>query len=312
MPDEAVTADDEFAAIAADYLDDLSRRHPDTATELGDHRFDSRLPERSEASASAERAALAGFTGRLDRLDMNALSPELRVDAELVAERLARRIFELDELREDTWNPLAANPGQAIYGLLARDFAPLPDRLASVAGRLAQVPEALADARRLLSTVPNAMPKVHLETATTQFDGTIALVRSVPDSAEIGKVRPAALDALAEHRDWLSARLAGDAEFADPRIGQERFARKLSLTLSAEADADAVLTRAEADLDRVTEEITELAASLGGTPREVLDRLAADAPDGDTILRFCADALAAQTAFVAGHDLVTLYDDPVE
>jgi len=136
-------------------------------------------------------------------------------------------------------------------------------------------------------------------------------------------VRPAALDALAEHRDWLSARLeahkgAGDDQtaggdgFADPRIGDALFARKLALTLSASADAGAVLARAEADLDRVTQEITELASRLGGTPREVLDRLGAAAPDGANILTFCAQALAAQTAFVRDHDLVTLYDDPVE
>jgi uncharacterized protein (DUF885 family) len=308
LPEDAVTAHAEFAAIAADYLDDSSQRHPATATELGDHRFDTRLPERTEATLTAERTALAGFTARLDRLDAEALSPELKVDAEMVAEHVARRSFELDELREDTWNPLLANPGQAIYGLLARDFAPLPDRLTSAAGRLAQVPATLADARRLLG----AMPKVHLETAITRFDGTIALVRGIPESAEIDRVRPAALAALTEHRDWLSARLSGDAEFRDPRIGPGRFAEKLSLALSAQADADAILARAEADLTRITAEITEVAASLGGAPRAVLDRLAADAPDGDTILRFCADALARQTEFVRDHDLVTLYDDPIE
>ena len=48
----------------------------------------------------------------------------------------------------------------------------------------------------------------------------------------IESVRPAALEALVEHRLWLSARLDdGEDSFADPRIGPERFARKLSLTL---------------------------------------------------------------------------------
>jgi uncharacterized protein (DUF885 family) len=311
-----VSAADELAVIAADYLDDLAERHPDVATELGDHRFDNLLPERTVVARSAERAALDGFADRVAALDTGALSDEERVDAEMLAEDVARRIFEIDELAEDTWNPLAANPGRAIYLVLARDFAPLPDRLASVAARLAQVPAVLADARAMLG----AMPKVHIETAITQFEGTIGLVRGqIPE--RVGKVREAALDALAEHRDWLSAKLAeggapggehGGGAFADPRIGPERFARKLSLTLSAKAGADAVLARAEADLDRVTEEITALAAELGGSPREVLGRLAADAPDGDTILRFCGEALAAQTAFVRDHDLVTLHNDPVE
>jgi hypothetical protein len=251
----------------------------------------------------------------------------------MMADDVARRLLEIEELREHTWNPLLANPGQAIYMLLARDYAPLPERLRSLASRLAAVPDSLAAARASLGL----LPKVHLETAITQFGGTIALLTEEVDRALLAapsaagyveRVRPAALDALAAHRDWLAARLsqgggAGDGgpegigvrkgnQFADPRLGPELFSRKLSLTLSAAADADAILARAEADLERVTEEITRVAAGLGGTPREVLGRLGAAAPDEATILRFCADALAAQTAFVADHDLITLYDDPVE
>src|SRR5207248_9376060 len=99
--------------------------------------------------------------------------------------------------------------------------------------------------------------------------------------------------------------------------GPERFGRKLSLTLSAAADADAILARAEADLDRVSEQITELAAQITGAAgpgvaRQVLDRLAADVPGNATILEFCRDALAEQTAFVTGHRLITVYDDPIE
>ena len=318
----AARAAAEFAELAADYLDDLARRHPDTATSLGDHRFDDRLPDESGQALAAERRALDAFTARLAAIEVAALSAELRVDAAMLADGLARRIFQIAELRENTWNPLQANPGQAIYLLLARDFAPLSDRLAAVAGRLAQVPEALAVARRQLE----GMPRVHLETAIGQFDGTIKLAGGEVDAAlrraggqrqaaaaALGKVRPAALEALAAHRDWLSAKLAASGgDFADPRIGAERFARKLSLTLSAQADSDAILARAEADLERITEHITALAAELGGTPRQVLDQLAAAAPDEQTILAFCAGALAAQTDFVRDRDLVTLYDDPVE
>jgi uncharacterized protein (DUF885 family) len=327
-----------FQRLAEDYLGDLARRHPDIATELGDHRFDDQLPDRGAAALAAERQSLGEFAARLTAIDQADLDQESRVDAAVLGNDAARRLFELEDLREHTWNPLLANPGQAIYALLARDYAPLPDRLRSLAGRLAVVPDSLAAARAALGQ----MPKVHLETAIAQFGGTIGLVTEEVNAAlrraatggavitgsgaaataavvaEVESARPAALAALAEHRDWLSARLAGDDPeaggpgFADPRLGRDMFARKLSLTLSAAADADAILARAEVDLERVTGEITEVAAALGGTPREVLDRLSAAAPDEATILAFCADALAAQTAFVREHDLVTLYDDPVE
>jgi uncharacterized protein (DUF885 family) len=335
---EAGPAAAQFRRLAQDYLDDLANRHPDTATDLGDHRYDDRLPRHDAAALDDERRGLDEFAARLTAIDQAGLDAELRVDAAVLGNDVARRLFEITELREHAWNPLLANPGQAIYMLLARDYAPLPDRLHALAGRLAAVPGSLAAARTALGQ----LPKVHLETAITQFGGTIGLVTEEVNAAlrqaanvhavrtgsgaavtaaviaEVEKVRPAALAALAEHRDWLSARLAGDdpeaggGGFADPRIGRELFSRKLSLALSAASDADAILARAEADLERVTGEITEVAARLGGTPREVLGRLSTAAPDEATILAFCVDALAAQTAFVRSHDLVTLYDDPVE
>jgi len=317
-----MNTDAEFARLAREYLDDRAERHPDAATGLGDHRFDARLPDPSAQAVAGERRALDGWAGRLAAIDRGALSAEHRVDAAMMADGVARRVFEIDELREHTWNPLLANPGKAIYQLLARDVAPLPERLDSVAGRLAGVPAALAEARRQLGQ----MPRVHLETAIGQFDGTIALVSNQIDTAledapecaaQLAQVRPAALEALTRHRAWLSARLAEADGFADPRIGPERFARKLSLTLSAAADADAILARAEADLDRVSEQIAELAARITGAAgpgavRQVLDRLAGDVPDDTTILEFCRDALAAQTAFVTDHRLLTVYDDPIE
>jgi uncharacterized protein (DUF885 family) len=326
---DAARAKEEFRRLAEDYLDDLASRHPDIATDLGDHRFDDRLPDRRQTALDDERRGLDEFAARLTAVDHAGLDQELRVDAAVLGNDVARRLFEIEELREHTWNPLLANPGQAVYTLLARDYAPLPDRLRSLAGRLAAVPESLAAARATLGR----MPKVHLETAISQFDGTIGLVteevnHALRQAANIGgaaqasdaveRVRPAALEALGAHRDWLSARLAGDDQaaggdgFADPRLGPGLFSRKLSLTLSAAAEAGAILARAEEDLERVTTEIDEVAAALGGTPREVLDRLGAAAPDEATILSFCADALSAQTAFVREHDLVTLYDDPVQ
>jgi uncharacterized protein (DUF885 family) len=322
-------ADRDFVRLAGDYLDDRAERHPDLATGLGDHRFDGRLPDLSAAALADERRALDRWAAGLDALDADSLSAEHRVDAAIMADSVARRIFELDDLREHTWNPLPANPGKAIYMLLARDFAPLPDRLESVASRLAEIPRTLAEARAHLGPAP----RVHLETAIGQFDGTIALVSKEIDAAledapasgpRIAQVRPAALEALAGHRAWLGARLdeaaPGPDGDRDPRIGPERFARKLSLNLSAAADADAILARAQDELDLVSEQIAELAADLAGPGaqagpegvRRVLDRLAQDVPDEATILDFCRDALTAQTAFVTARRLVSVFDDPVQ
>jgi uncharacterized protein (DUF885 family) len=335
-------SDRQFATLARQYLDDQGRRHPDFATELGDHRFDSHLPVLSADALASERQVLGRWADAMAGLDPSRLTAEHQVDAAMMSGHIERQIFELDELHEPAWNPLLANPGRAVYQLLARDFAPLHERLISVAGRLAEVPGTLAAARELLG----AMPQVHLETAIGQFAGTISLVAAVldrvladtpedsPDGAavrrELDRVRPAALTALDEHRTWLSAQLTATPAdgFADPRLGAQRFARKLSLTLNAQADADAILARAHADLDRVSEEIAAVAADIAGTTapgragasaaqgdpvvRQVLGRLAADGPDNQSILALGRQALTQQTGFVAEHQLVTLFDDPVE
>jgi uncharacterized protein (DUF885 family) len=321
--------DGAFASYAAATLDGLLERQPEWATSVGDHRHDGRLTVGTAAYYhEASRWAgerLAGLAG----IDADRMSPQYRVDAQILANQLARLAFMIGELREHEWNPMAANPGRAIYNLLARDFAPPADRLRSAAGRLAMLPESLAAARAVLG----AMPEVHIETALTQFAGTRRLLTgeltrraSQVNGAEkeLSVVLPQALEALAEHTRWLEERLAsGQREgFREPRLGTDLFSRKLRLVLDTELPAEQILARAEADLARMTEELTVAAAELmgakGAAPdkadvvRAALDSLAADAPDDSTILGLVRAAYTAQRDFVAAHDLVTVFDDPLE
>ncbi|MGB9112333.1 MAG: DUF885 domain-containing protein [Acidimicrobiales bacterium] len=321
------TANDDFAAFAKGALDDALKHRPDWATEVGDHRYDDELPGASPQALETWRTIAGKHLERLAGFDLDAINAENRVDANLLRNAFEQIAYALDELREHTWNPMASNPGRAIYGLTSRDFAPPGDRLRSLARRLAAIPGALATARSNLG----AMPRVHLETALGQFAGTAALIvgeidrllaLSPASRTEIDRVRPLALEALDAHRAWMSERLAvseRDHSFRDPRIGAERFRRKLALELDAEADAPSILARAEADLERVTEEITDAASRRLSRPpsspdvvRDALDALAADAPNNDTILDLASSALEAQIAFVEENAVVTTYKDRFE
>jgi Bacterial protein of unknown function (DUF885) len=195
-----------------------------------------------------------------------------------------------------------------------------------VARRLAAVPAALAAARPVAG---DRMPRVHLETALSQFEGTERLIGAELDRAlaaapdgqvpgDLAAARAAALDAIAEHRRWLAQRLAAGA-FRNPRIGPELFAKKLQLTLESGTVPEELLARAQADLDDATGQITETAARLepgGGNPaelvRRVLDRLAADAPDDTTILGLVGRAFNQELAFVKERDFVAVPDDLVD
>ncbi|MFL6115472.1 MAG: DUF885 domain-containing protein [Catenulispora sp.] len=335
----AETSDSTFERLAAVILDGLWDRHPDWAGELGLHEYDARLPDHSAEGLAAQSAWLAERAGDLAGIDTATLSVQNRADAAILATQLAVMRFQIDELREREWNPAEANPGVALYTLLARDYAPAGTRLTAFAGRLTQVPATLAANRALLAGKP--LSRIHLELAIGQFAGTIELVGSGLDTelaaagdgaadarSAVDAVRPAAVAALEEHVAWLKERLAagdaGEETFRDPRIGAELFAKKLSLTLDAESDAAAILARAEADLERVTGEIATAAAEYEGVAgpegagersalvRRVLNRLAEAAPDNDSILEYGRSAVRRQIAFVREHDLVTVYDDPYE
>jgi uncharacterized protein (DUF885 family) len=311
----------QFRRLAGEVLDDYLAADPVTATSLGDHRHDHRLPEPGAAAREREAERWVARLAELDVVDVAALEVGEQVDHAILRHRVQARVFGLRELREAEWNPLVSNPGTAIHLLLARDFAPLETRLRAVAARLGAIPASLAIARAELGD----LPEVHVETAVGQFTGTRTLLatevaRAVHRAESVrGKVEPAldaAVTALDEHIGWLTERQ--DDATGDPRLGPELFAGKLRLTLDTDDSPDDVLAAAEAELERVSEQIAEAAARIAGAPprpgqvRDVLDSLAAQAPDDASIVALAERSLAETTAFVADLDLVTIFDDPVE
>jgi uncharacterized protein (DUF885 family) len=308
-----------FHALAEDAVEDLLRLDPEWATDLGDHRFDDQLTDMSEDGLAGAAATLADHRDELDSLDAAELEPADAVDAQILRSGLDRRLFGLQQLREHTWNPLPWLPGEAIYLLLSRDTGPVEDRLRALGGRLEAVPERLATARATLRD----MPRVHVETALTQISGLISMLREqIPPLAgtaprtflSVEPMRTAAEDALVEHRDWLLEQL--DRAHGDPRLGPSLFAAKLHLFLDADLPADQVVAAAREHLDRVTDELTELAVGWVGpgddSVRRALDRAAAEAPDDRTIVSVARRWLTEATELVTSSGVVRVPDDPME
>ena len=328
----ADTSDDAeatFAALADRVIEGWLARDPVTATWLGDHHFDDRLPDLSDEGVEESLHVVAQALSAIDQVDDLALGVSSSVDLEILRARFTADQFIQETLAPRTWDPLIANPGTAIHLLLARDFAPLEERLASVAGRLSAVPESLESSRRSLTS----MPRVHVETAIGQFQGTVDMLTSQLDveleqapsmRSRIDAVRGPAIGALTAHIGWLQGRLDSDLATRDPRLGEERYAAKLWAGLDADLTPDDVLNRAERDLERIEGDIARAAASYlgeavpppddaGALVRRALAAVAADGVvDDSTVLPLCRTAYESTRAFVIAHDLVTVYDDPVE
>jgi uncharacterized protein (DUF885 family) len=312
---------DNFTEIADGAVASWCAQYPDEATFLGEHSHDDRLGDPTVAGTQRRRAELTALITQLDELPADQLPLADQVDRDILRTAVQSELLALTDLDEASWDPMLHNPGQALYGLLSRDFAPLPQRLSSVAGRLRAVPDYLEAARGRLSD----MSAIHVETAIGQLDGTLALIESeIPAAlAEAGtgtdlstEISQAAT-AVRAHQDWLRGQLAGAQR--SPRLGKELFADKLALTLATPWQPATLLDQAYRDLERVEAELAELVGRTTGSgtaDRAAIaaefNRLAADAPTSDTILQLCRDALTETTEFVRRHDLMTLLDDPVD
>jgi uncharacterized protein (DUF885 family) len=318
-----------FGALADTIVDHWLVRDPVSATALGDHRFDGRLPDLSAEGVEESLTTLDHALGAIDQVDDLALGTSSSVDLEILRARIAGERFVLETLAPHTWNPIVANPGTAIHLLLARDFAPVETRLGSLVDRLTAVPDFLETARESLGS----MPRVHVETALDQFRGTQAMLHGQVDAAleqapsmraRVDEARSAAYGALDAHIGWLQDTLDSDRATRDPRLGPEKYAAKLWASLDAHLSPDDVLHRAELDLGRLEGEIARAAAEWLGEAvpppddaaelvRRALSAVAASGPvDDSTVLPLCRAAYDSTRAFVLEHDLATVPDIPVE
>lgn len=329
-----------FAALAARYLDEGLALSPVAATQIGDHRFDAELDDLGaagrKASADWTRTMLAG----LEAIDAAALSREHQVDALILRNQLEGSLWDLETMQSWAWDPQVYSglAGGAIYSLMAREFAPMPERLKSAAARMEKIPALLAQARENLD--PARVPKTHAETVARQNRGIFTLVDTfiTPNADQLQGADRERLDAaiaalrtaVEEHQAWLDGTLVPNAK-GDFRIGAERYDQKLRFSLNSSLGREEIRSRAEAELARVRDEMYAVAkivlkdrAGAPETPDQPSEeqRQAAieaamelaneDRPGRDEVVDFAKHTLEVATDFVRAHDIVTVPDDPVK
>jgi len=327
-PDAAATQ--RFEHVVHDFYERYLATHPEEATQLGDHRFDRRSGDSSAAGVAADRKLYHRTLDILQAIPASSLPPDHAVDRAILENDLRARLYDIEVLKTFTWEVTDYSATQGVYVLLARDFAPMKQRLAAANLRLQAIPKLVAAAKQNLQRPP----RVFTETAIAQNKGAIAFVQDDLDDfikqepsmkAVLAPARARAIAALQDYGTWLEKDLLprSDGEF---RFGREHFEQRLKFALDSDLGADEILARAEADL-KVTQKTMEATALplyqrwFPGKPtdgvdghvivRAVLDRIADTHPNNDTIVGEARDDLDKATAFVREHRLVTVPTKPI-
>jgi len=333
-------ADAAFDKLASAWLERSLRLSPANATQIGDHRFDARIDDLSAAGRAKSLALAQSTLVALGAIDRTALSRANQVDAALLANELQSQIWRTQTRRDWAWNPLVYQgvAGGMIYSLMARDFAPVAQRLASATARMAASPALFAQARAELT--PALVPPPHAETYAAQNKGLKTIVAEMIDPAKSAldaksreKLDAAAkiyLDAIDAHQKWIEETLVPQAK-GEYRAGAAAFDAMLKFTLQSSLSRADIRARADAAIARVRTEMYQIAktvlagrADAPATPdaptpdqqqaaiRAVIDIAASTRPQRDKLVETATEATEIARRFVMEKDLITLPDGPVK
>ncbi|HSL76756.1 MAG TPA: DUF885 domain-containing protein [Candidatus Limnocylindrales bacterium] len=332
-----------FTDTFSAFLDAFVEMEPLAATAIGDHRHDGRWPDVSPAGREARLVFIDRWHGTFSGLDPATLTPDDAIDRDLMLGELEAMRFGETELREETWDPLmwVYLLGEGIFPLLAREFAPLADRLASVASRLASLRTVTDAAKATLVGDGQGRPvgRFQTETALEQLPGIDDLIdeavatAAASEDPAVAALRPrleaaaseakAAVDDLRQH---LTVVVLPGSE-GEGRLGRDLFTRRMRHTMrSASLSPERILEAADTQFTAVRGEMVRLAGELWSTwrpdeprpsedgplVRGVLDAIGAVHQEPGDLLDFCREENERIEAFCTERDLIGIVDEPLD
>jgi len=302
-----------YDKVVKDYFDQDAAAHPVNATGLGLHAGDAALDDSSAAAHAAEVRRLHATLDQLGAVNEAKLTPVQRDDREVLTAEIGRTLLEQERIQAwrhnpDTYVDLAT---QAAYSLVARAFAPAPQRLAAVVARERQIPALFATAKLNLVAMPPVFVDIGLENVAGALDffgrdvpAAFAGVTDTKAQAALAAATEATLAATRDFQAWLKLRQkTSHGSFV---LGSDNFRRLLAADL-VDTPADTVLAagRTQLKLDQAAFAATSKQISPAH-PDRALAILSSDHPDAAQLVPTARDVLASLRAFIVAHKIVDL------
>jgi len=288
---------------------------PVMATALGAHDYDDLLADHSLAAEDERyrrsRDYLAKFERALDVDDKDA-----RVDA-AVAVSMVRSGIRAYERIQHRFRMPDMYLGECVYGayvLLAKEFAPLPERARNLAARLAAVPAVLDQGKRNLERPPRIWTEIAMEHArggVEFFERTVpAVAEQVPEQGSaLLQSSETAARAVKDYIRFLDEDLLprSDGDFA---IGEDLWNEIARDEHMLDADAGEIERTGHRLIDETRQAMAEVAGRIapGRDTMEVLEDLSKEHPEPNVLLHAYREAMLASRQFVVDRDLVTVPD----
>jgi uncharacterized protein (DUF885 family) len=319
-PEPAAVAgplDDVFYDLVDARFRRIVRDNPLVGTFLGIHTEDDRLGDGSRDAVLAELAAEKAHLAAIEALDSTGLSADASFERDLELHNVRRGIFDTEVVRIWERRSTALDViGDGLFLPFAQDYAPLPERLASITSRLEAAPAYLAESRSR-ATVPQvrAWQELQIEAAADlpSFFAEIVAAGAALPAAERRRLQRAAETAraaIAEYASSLTASLATGSD--DWALGRDQYDELVTLRAFDGLDADAILEIGEDQLETNKAARIRAAREIDDTVDEatVIDRLKRDQPKTfEEALEAYRNVMVRARQHLVDHDIVTVPPD---
>ena len=317
-----------FDRIAASYIDIYTALNPVAATALGDHAHDAELPKIGPEARQTEAIMYRELLGALGQIDPERLSRDNQVDYAMLKNELEYALWKLEVQRSWAKYPRSYTDtaSSALYSLIARDFAPWPQRFENIVARMEKIPAYLAASRAQVD--PALVPKIEAETMSRQNAGILEIVDAAllpeVEAREVPRGRfDAALAALkkavAEHQAWIDEVLVPNAR-GEFRVGPEIYDAKMKFALMSDiarpelkARAQAAFAEARAQMEDVARTFPDCAQGTQQAAIEcALEKTYAERPARNQLEEKARETLAEATEFTRREGFVGMPTGPVQ
>lgn len=309
----------EFYVQMEAFFDRMMAEAPMLATHMGDHRYDDRLTDHSEAAMQRQQHELREALDALDSIAVDDLDASARIDRTIMIHMVRSVLRQHEALKGHERSP-GMYSGECLGGiflLLVKDFAPLPERMRSVLGRLREVPRVLEQGKA--NVVPESVPRVWAEIAyESAQQGTKLFSLLIPVlSVRVPLLAPRliraarrAARALADYATFLKDEVIPRAQ-GDFAVGKDLFEEMLQQNHFLDYTADSLLKKGWELFDETQAAMEQVAQSIDPkrTAKEILEEAKNDHPAAKDLLNAYRREVARARQFVIDHDIVTIPDN---
>jgi uncharacterized protein (DUF885 family) len=309
------TPDQEYEAVAEEFIKGYFAARPLLGTSEGLHEHDGKISDYSRLALDAELSRLRRFEDRLQKFELNKLSQRQSIDLRILQAAIRKEIFQREAMSIYEHDPMVYARAADVNIYIKRNFAPLEDRVHSIVAIESQVPNILIAARTNLDPV---LPKPYVELAIQIAKGSADflrknLVEAVADLKDeairaqfLEANRKAAL-ALTEYAAWLERDKLPKAT-ADFALGEEKFSRMLKETELVDLPPEKILEIGMDHLRKEQKAFVDAARKIDGdkTPREIFKDVQNEHPTPESLLADINKNLESIRKFVVTRKLVTI------